>query len=85
LPSEAEFSDARPREVFIAVCFLVPIIAIGAYPKIATNLYDATTTAINSQMLLSHEQISLQKNAQIFAAKSSFPILSEVKVNGVGS
>jgi NAD(P)H-quinone oxidoreductase subunit 4 len=85
LPSEAEFSDARPREVFIAVCFLVPIIAIGAYPKMATNFYDATTTAINSQMLLSHEQISLQKNAQIFATKSSFPTLSEIKVNGVGS
>jgi NAD(P)H-quinone oxidoreductase subunit 4 len=79
LPSEAEFSDARPREVFIAVCFLVPIIAIGAYPKMATNLYDATTTAINSQMRFAHEQVALIRNKETFAEQSSFPTLSEVK------
>ncbi len=75
LPSEAEFSDARPREVFIAVCFLVPIIAIGAYPKLATNIYDATTVTINSQMRHAREQVASSKNAQIFVEKSSFPIL----------
>ena len=84
LPSEADFSDARPREVFIAVCFLIPIIAIGAYPKMATNIYDATTTAINSQMRLAHEQVGLSKNTETFFAKqSSFPTLPEVKVNAV--
>ena len=75
LPSEAEFSDARPREVFIAVCFLVPIIAIGAYPKFATNVYDATTVVINSQVLHAREQVASSKNAQIFVDKSSFPTL----------
>ena len=83
LPSESDFSDARPREVFIAVCFLVPVIAIGAYPKMATNLYDATTTAINSQMRLAHEQIAIAKNADTFAVRSTFPTLSEVKANAV--
>ena len=75
LPSEAEFSDARPREVFIAVCFLVPIIAIGAYPKFATNVYDATTVVINSQVRHAREQVASSKNAQIFVDKSSFPTL----------
>ena len=78
LPSEADFSDASPREVFIAACFLVPIIAIGAYPKFATNLYDATTVAINSQMLVAREQIAFTNNDQIFAEQSSFPTLSKV-------
>jgi NAD(P)H-quinone oxidoreductase subunit 4 len=83
LPSESDFSDARPREVFIAVCFLVPIIAIGAYPKMATNLYDATTTALNSQMRLAHEQVAVVKKEQLFANQSSFPKISEVKVNAI--
>ena len=78
LPSEADFSDASPREVFIAACFLVPIIAIGAYPKFSTNLYDATTVAINSQMLVAREQIAFTNNDQIFAEQSSFPTLSKV-------
>jgi len=83
LPSEADFSDARPREVFIAVCFLVPVIAIGAYPKMATNLYDATTTAINSQMRLAHEQVALIRNNETFAVQPTFPNLSEVQAKTV--
>ncbi|MFN5854697.1 MAG: NAD(P)H-quinone oxidoreductase subunit 4 [Pseudanabaenaceae cyanobacterium] len=50
LPSNAVYSDAKPREVFIAVCFLIPIIAIGLYPKVAMQLYDAKTVALNSQV-----------------------------------
>jgi len=75
LPINAEFSDARPREVFIAVCFLVPIIAIGAYPKLMTNMYDATTVAINSQVRLAHEQVAVVKDAQIIAEQLRAPSL----------
>ena len=42
-------SDAKPREVFVAVCLLVPILAIGLYPKLATQTYDAKTVAITEQ------------------------------------
>ncbi len=79
LPIDSDFSDAQPREIFIALCFIVPIIAIGAYPKLATNFYDATTVAINSQMRLAHEQVALTKNAgaEIVAQQSAFPVLSE--------
>ena len=42
-------SDAKPREVFISVCLLVPIIAIGLYPKLATQIYDVKTVAITEQ------------------------------------
>jgi NAD(P)H-quinone oxidoreductase subunit 4 len=38
--------DAKPREVAIALCLLLPIIGIGLYPKIATQTYDIKTTAI---------------------------------------
>ncbi len=58
LPSEALYEDAKPREVFIALCFLVLVLAIGLYPKMATNLYDTTTVAINAQVSQTYMQIA---------------------------
>jgi NAD(P)H-quinone oxidoreductase subunit 4 len=58
LPIAADFSDARPREVFIALCLLVPILALGLYPKLATELYDTTTADINAQARLNYHQIA---------------------------
>ncbi len=46
----ASWLDAKPREVLITVCLLVPIIGIGLYPKIATQTYDATTVAVASHL-----------------------------------
>jgi NAD(P)H-quinone oxidoreductase subunit 4 len=42
--------DIRPRETFIAVCLLVPIIGIGLYPKLATSVYDAKTVAVANRV-----------------------------------
>jgi NAD(P)H-quinone oxidoreductase subunit 4 len=42
--------DAEPREVFIIACLLVPIIGIGLYPKILTQIYDATTQQLTVLM-----------------------------------
>ena len=61
LPGEAPFEDATPREVFIAACFLFLIVGIGIYPKLATQMYDTTTVAINanvrnSQMIVAQQQ-----------------------------
>lgn len=35
--------DAEPREIFIIACLLFPIIGIGLYPKMLTQVYDAKT------------------------------------------
>jgi NAD(P)H-quinone oxidoreductase subunit 4 len=43
LTSSQALIDAEPREVFIIACLLVPIVGIGFYPKIVTQMYDATT------------------------------------------
>jgi NAD(P)H-quinone oxidoreductase subunit 4 len=40
--------DAEPREVFIIACLLVPIIGIGLYPKVVTQIYDATTNQLTA-------------------------------------
>ncbi|NJK42049.1 MAG: NAD(P)H-quinone oxidoreductase subunit 4 [Acaryochloridaceae cyanobacterium SU_2_1] len=46
LTSHERLVDAEPREVFVIACLLVPIIAIGLYPKIITQIYDAKTTQL---------------------------------------
>ncbi|MBV5259924.1 NAD(P)H-quinone oxidoreductase subunit 4 [Synechococcus moorigangaii CMS01] len=42
--------DAKPREIFIAVCLLAPIIAIGLYPKLATTTYDLKTVEVAAKV-----------------------------------
>lgn len=42
--------DIRPREAFVAACLLVPIIGIGLYPKLATQVYDAKTVEVASRV-----------------------------------
>jgi NAD(P)H-quinone oxidoreductase subunit 4 len=46
LTSHEELVDAEPREVFIIACLLVPIIGIGLYPKLITQIYDATAQSL---------------------------------------
>lgn len=45
-----QLTDAKPREAFIALCLLVPIIGIGFYPKLATQTYDAKTVAVTAEV-----------------------------------
>lgn len=47
---EDYLGDAKPREVAIAVCLLLPIIGIGVYPKLATRTYDVKTVEVASQV-----------------------------------
>jgi NAD(P)H-quinone oxidoreductase subunit 4 len=41
--------DAEPREIFIIACLLVPIIGIGLYPKLVTQIYDNKTLQITAR------------------------------------
>ena len=82
LPREAEFSDAQPREIFIAACFLSLIIGVGLYPKLATNMYDNTTVAINAQVRDSYTQIAENKS-NIYAGQIELPKSEIALVEGV--
>lgn len=42
--------DAEPREVFIIACLLIPIIGLGFYPKLVTQIYDVKTLAITAEL-----------------------------------
>ncbi|NJR40098.1 MAG: NAD(P)H-quinone oxidoreductase subunit 4, partial [Leptolyngbyaceae cyanobacterium CSU_1_4] len=50
LTSHEALIDAEPREVFIIACLLIPIIGIGLYPKLLTQIYDVKTQAITAQL-----------------------------------
>ena len=64
LPADAEFNDANPREIFIALCFLVMIVGVGLYPKLATQIYDVKTVALNAEVRQSYTQIAQAKTIQ---------------------
>ena len=36
--------------MFIIGCLLIPIIGIGLYPKIVTQIYDSTTTQLTTRL-----------------------------------
>jgi NAD(P)H-quinone oxidoreductase subunit 4 len=87
LPEQARYSDAKPREVFIAACFLLPIIGIGFYPKLAMQMYDVKLVAINQEIHQSYTQIAEKSPgvyaenflAPSFAAPASTPVLGIVE------
>ncbi len=54
-------TDAKPREVFITACLLIPIIGIGLYPKLVTQTYDVKTVEVATQM---HDSLALINNQE---------------------
>lgn len=65
--------DAEPREVFIIACLLLPIIGIGLYPKMVTQMYDATTVQLTARLrdsvptLMPDTSVALQDTSTLFA------------------
>jgi NAD(P)H-quinone oxidoreductase subunit 4 len=82
VPTEAVYRDASPREVFIAACFIVLIIGIGFYPKVAMQMYDVKTVAVNAQVRESYSVIS-QSNPRIYANGFLAPKIAEAEVTQV--
>ncbi|MBX9256179.1 NAD(P)H-quinone oxidoreductase subunit 4 [Desmonostoc muscorum CCALA 125] len=82
VPEEAVYDDARPREVFIAACFLLMIIGIGLYPKMAMQMYDVKTVAVNANLRQSYAIVS-QTNPQIFADRLLVPKILKTEVTPV--
>ena len=78
LPADADYSDAKPREVFIAACFLALIVGIGFYPKLATQIYDVKTVAVNAHIRESYTQIA-QTNPQVYAKGLLAPSFAKVE------
>jgi NAD(P)H-quinone oxidoreductase subunit 4 len=55
------------------------IVGIGFYPKLATQTYDVTTVALNSQVRQSYSEIA-QGNPALYAKGFSLPNKPEVGI-----
>jgi NAD(P)H-quinone oxidoreductase subunit 4 len=70
--------DAQPREVFIAACLIVPIMAIGFYPKLATQTYDVKTVAVASQLQAPISRIAQARSEMAIAAAKAPALANRV-------
>jgi NAD(P)H-quinone oxidoreductase subunit 4 len=61
-------ADAQPREVFITACLLIPIIAIGFYPKLVTSTYDMKTVEVASKVRAALPVIVQQQESNLNAS-----------------
>ncbi len=62
LTSHEVLADAEPREVFIIASLLIPIIGIGFYPKLLTQIYDAKTIQLTARLRGQVPTLALQQN-----------------------
>jgi NAD(P)H-quinone oxidoreductase subunit 4 len=71
--------DAEPREIFIVACLLVPMIGIGLYPKMLTQIYDSTTSQLTARL-----RDSVPGLTQPVVAKNDMPaVLMQAPMIGV--
>lgn len=50
--------DAGPREVFVVACLIVPMIGIGLYPKMLTQIYETRTNAVVEHVHQARDYVS---------------------------
>ncbi len=75
--------DIKPRELVITMSFLIPIIGIGLYPKLATQAYDSTTVAVAAHLRdalptiarSEHTSLYARVNAEKFQTAIATPII----------
>lgn len=80
----AAWLDAKPREVLIALCLLVPIVGIGLYPKAATQTYDAKTVAVAAEVRQVMQVFARQQD-NLFSGGFVAPTTAELDRKGLES
>ena len=80
---EEYLGDAKPREIAIAACLLIPIIGIGIYPKVATQTYDVKTVAVTAHIRDSLPVFAQQKDRSILYSGGFFT--PEIPGSGSGT
>ncbi|NET53340.1 MAG: hypothetical protein F6K09_33180, partial [Merismopedia sp. SIO2A8] len=75
---EKYLGDAKPREIFVALCLLVPIIGIGLYPKLVMQSYDVKTVAVTAQVREALPVIA-QERSNLYSGTLRAPQLPNAK------
>ncbi|NEP37254.1 MAG: NAD(P)H-quinone oxidoreductase subunit 4, partial [Moorea sp. SIO3B2] len=79
---EKYLGDAKPREIFVTACLLIPIIGIGLYPKLVTQTYDVKTVAVAAQMRQSLPLI-VQEESPLYSGTFTAPQLAKTKAQPI--
>jgi NAD(P)H-quinone oxidoreductase subunit 4 len=72
---EKYLGDAKPREIFITACLLLPIIGIGLYPKMAMQTYDVKTVAVAAQVRHALPVVAQQQGDRVYSRTFAAPQL----------
>ena len=67
--------DAKPREVFVATCLLLPVIGIGFAPKLATQFHDAKTVQVAAHV----QQLLPDGNDRLVAFRDQWTTWSDTQ------
>jgi NAD(P)H-quinone oxidoreductase subunit 4 len=59
IPALAVLGDMKPRELVIGLSLLVPTLVIGFWPRVAIDIYEASTTALSND-LAQHAVVALR-------------------------
>ncbi|MCS5699957.1 NAD(P)H-quinone oxidoreductase subunit 4 [Cyanobium sp. FGCU-52] len=60
IPALAVVGDMKPRELLIGLCLLVPTLVIGFWPRVAIDLYEASTNGLATG-LAGHATVALAR------------------------
>lgn len=77
--------DAEPREVFIIACLLIPIIGIGLYPKLVTQIYDSSITQLTAKLRASVPSLNQQAHTQQPSDFYSMTTLTAPEIGVIGN
>jgi NAD(P)H-quinone oxidoreductase subunit 4 len=66
--------DIKPRELVITMSFLIPIIGIGLYPKLATQSYDTTTVAVADRLRDALPTIARVEDPSLYAQMNTLKL-----------
>lgn len=75
LTSHEELVDAEPREVFIIACLLIPIIGIGLYPKLITQIYDSSAQKLVATLRSSVPNLARAENPTLGLNSQTAPTI----------
>ena len=73
-------ADVKPRELFITACLLVPIVGIGLYPKLITQMYDVKTVEVATYARQFLPVIAEQQPSSLYAQIFTAPTLADYEV-----
>ena len=64
IPALAVVGDMKPRELLIGLTLLVPTLVIGFWPRVAIDLYEASTNGLAAE-LASHGAVAMGRLAAL--------------------